>query len=308
MQAGSLRYFVQTSRAMRHTSSSSIPDVRKVSRRDALKHLSAGSLLASGLLSGPMAAAAPLSSPAGGFRFATINDTHYQTSACGEWLRAVVDRIQEEKPDFCLHLGDLVDVGDRECFAAVRELFDRLDVPVYPVPGNHDYTLAESRREYDECFPGRTNYTFEHAGWQFIGLDTTEKLLWHDTQISAATMTWLDEKLAGVDRNRPLVVFTHFPLAVDFPLIPAGAPTNIRMQPVNAAELLGKFRGYNLQGVLSGHFHGFTEQQFDTATVATHRCCGRIVENHDGTTEKGFMVYTADKGRLSRRFCGVASS
>ncbi|MCW5549587.1 MAG: metallophosphoesterase [Opitutaceae bacterium] len=281
--------------------SASAAGAREISRRDALKHLSAGALLAS-VWPGPLAASAP----AGSFSFATINDTHYKTAACGAWLRKVVDRVREERPDFCLHMGDLVDTGDRACFAAVRDLFGRLGVPAYPVPGNHDYTEAESLREYEESFPGRTNYTFEHAGWQFIGLDTTEKLLWHDTRISAATMTWVDELLSGLDRERPLVVFTHFPLIIDFPLIPAGAPANIRMQPVNAAALLEKFRGFNLQGVLTGHFHGFAEQSSGAATIATHRCCGWVVDNHDGTTEKGFMIYTASAGRLSRRFCAVS--
>ncbi|HTO03436.1 MAG TPA: metallophosphoesterase [Opitutus sp.] len=273
-----------------------------ISRRDAVKQLSAGALLASGLWPSVLQAAS-----GGSFRFATINDTHYKTPACGEWMRKVVDRIKAEAPAFCLHLGDLTDLGDRESLGAMRELLGDLGVPFYTVIGNHDYAVIdESAVGYEEFFPDRINYGFEHAGWQFVGLDTTDRLLWHDTRISDRTLEWVDNLLPRLDPQRPLVVFTHFPLASGIDIRPVHAVTKFRMQPVNAPELLAKFEGQNLRGVLSGHFHGFTEERVRDATVATHRCCGLVVENHDGTTEKGFTLYTAENGRLARRFCGVS--
>lgn len=222
-------------------------------------------------------------------------------------MQKVIARIKAEKPAFCLHLGDLTDLGDRESLGAMRELLGGLGIPTYMVIGNHDYAVTdESAAGYEELFPGRINFMFEHAGWQFVGLDTTDRLLWHDTQISQRTMDWVEELLPRVDRQRPLVVFTHFPLAGGIDIRPVHAVTKFRMQPVNASELLAKFQGPNLRGVLSGHFHGFTEELVGEATIATHRCCGLVVENHDGTTEKGFTMYTAEDGRLSRRFCGVS--
>ena len=45
---------------------------------------------------------------------------------------------------------------------------------VHAVPGNHDNDLEESTRLYAEVFPGRLNYTWEHGGWQFVAIDTTD--------------------------------------------------------------------------------------------------------------------------------------
>ena len=233
-----------------------------MTRRTAIETLGAGSLLSLGLWPGVLRAAGA-TPPSASFTFAVINDTHYLSPECGAWLQHVVQLMKIEAPEFCLHVGDLVDNGQREHLAAVRECLADLGKPVHVVIGNHDHRIPpRDRSAYDAVFPDSINYTFNHGGWQFVGLDSTDGLLFDRTTISDATLRWVDDNLPRLDKTKPLVLFTHFPLG-----------EGVKHRPLNADALLNRFRDHNLQAVFNGHFHGYTERPFVHATVTTNRCC-----------------------------------
>ncbi|MBW8780331.1 MAG: metallophosphoesterase [Verrucomicrobia bacterium] len=264
-----------------------------ISRRAALETLGAGALLSLGLWPGALRAATATPPPES-FTFAVINDTHYLTPECGVWLEGVVNRIKAESPDFCLHLGDLVDTGRREHLAAVRDIFAGLGKPVYVQIGNHDHLTQTDGSAYEALFPDRLNYRFTHRGWQFVGLDSSDGVRFENTRIGDATLKWVDAQLPALDRTQPLVLFTHFPLG-----------EGVKHRPLNADALLDRFRDCNLQAVFNGHFHGYTAHPFHQAVVTTNRCCSLKRNNHDGTREKGFFICTARDGRITRRFVEV---
>lgn len=264
-----------------------------ITRRAALETLGAGALLSLGLWPGVLRALGTAPSTSA-FTFAVINDTHYMSPECGVWLEQVIAQMKAEAPDFCLHLGDLVEQGRPDHLSAVRDLFAGLGKPVHVQIGNHDYLTQTDRTAYEALFPNRLNYTFNQGDWQFVGLDSTEGLRFDNTSVSDATLRWVDETLPRLDRTRPLVVFTHFPLGA-----------GVKHRPVNADALLNRFREHNLQAVFNGHFHGYTEHTFEHASVTTNRCCALKRGNHDGTKAKGFFICTARDGRLTRRFVEV---
>jgi len=108
------------------------------------------------------------------------------------------------------------------------------------------------------------------------------------------TLQWLDDTLPNVEKWRPTVLFTHFPLGLLTPY-----------RPLNAEAVLARFKDYNLQAVFNGHFHGFTARWFGNATITTNRCCAISRENHDGTKEKGYFVCEARDGHITRTFVEV---
>lgn len=266
-----------------------------ITRRAALEKLSAGALLTLGLWPGALRAATAVP-PAGEFTFVAINDTHYMSPECAGWLERVVAQIKAERPEFVLHAGDLVDDGKRAHLAAVRGIFGKIGVPVYVQIGNHDWLTQTDRTAYEEIFPNRVNYAFEHRGWQFLGLDSSDGVRYEKTSVSEVTLRWIDARLPALDRTRPLVLFTHFPLG-----------DGVKYRPTNADALLDRFRHHNLQAVFNGHFHGYTEHLVGAATVTTNRCCALKRFNHDGTKPKGFFVCTAKDGRIARRFVEVSA-
>lgn len=260
-----------------------------INRRAALERLSAGTLLSLGLWPGTLRAGNE--TPDGSFRFLSINDTHCMSKECGPYLEGVVAQMQLAKAEFCLHGGDLTENGERHYHETVKDIFRVLPGTMYPVLGNHDYVTQRDRRAYTQTFPLRVNYYIHHRGWQFVGLDTTDGLRYEKTEIQPATFEWLRDYLPRLNKRKPTVLFTHFPLGA-----------GVMYRPSNADALLDRFRDFNLQAVFNGHYHSFTERQAAGVTITTNRCCALKRTNHDGTKEKGYFVCEAKEGRVTRQF------
>jgi calcineurin-like phosphoesterase family protein len=207
-------------------------------------------------------------------------------------------RASAPSAELCLISGDLSDNGTPEQLVGVRDTFRKLGIRSCFVIGNHDYTTGGDRRLYEELFAGQLNYTFDHAGWQFIGLDTTDGVGWKDTSISSATLAWLDNNLPKLNRRKPTILFTHFPLAA-----------GVSMRPLNADDLLSRFLEFNLRAAFCGHYHGITERTLRSATITTGRCCSRVRGNHDGSKEHGWFVCRATtSGEVTRQFVAFQPS
>jgi len=263
----------------------------RISRREALARLSASALLALGLWPRRQAQGAS-AAPGRPFRFLAVNDLHHDTPACEDWFAALVRQMRtHERIDFVLLLGDLSDKGRLDSLTAIRRHFDTLGRPCYAQIGNHDYLTPSDRRAYEQTFPGRLNYWFRHRGWQFIGIDSTQGQEYRNTTIQPATLAWLDATLPKLEPRLPTVLFTHFPLGPGVP-----------MTPLNAEDVLQCLLPFNLQAVLSGHYHAYSFRPFGMADVLTNRCCSLIRDNHDQSKEKGYWLCSADGGQLSRQF------
>jgi predicted MPP superfamily phosphohydrolase len=193
--------------------------------------------------------------------------------------------------EFALILGDLADNAEPASHTAVRDHFRQLKRPIYTQIGNHDHLSQTDRRSYEQTFPSQTNYWFEHRGWQFVGIDSTEGTHFEKTRVQDTTLAWLDTYLPKMKKERPTVLFTHFPLA-----------TGVKMAPLNGEDVLNRFREFNLRGVFSGHYHAYTQNPFQGIDVVTNRCCSRLRNNHDGTKEKGYWLVTAEAGKITRQF------
>jgi 3',5'-cyclic AMP phosphodiesterase CpdA len=232
----------------------------------------------------------------GDFYFAVVNDIHYLNHRCGRWLERVVEQLKAHKEGiaFCLVVGDLAEDGQPAQLRPVRDHLKDLGVPTHVVIGNHDYRTQEDRKPYEDLFPDRLNYHFEHGGWQFVGLDTTDGQRAKGVAAPAATLRWLDATLPKLDKRKPTVVFTHLPL---------GPWVIYRL--TNADDVLAYFKEYNLQAVFNGHFHAFTERRLGQTILTTNRCCSFSRENHVGPKEKGYFLCHAHDGKVERTFVEV---
>jgi 3',5'-cyclic AMP phosphodiesterase CpdA len=273
---------------------------KRLTRRQAL------ALGACGLLAGAAPVAAYVGSGAGWFAgnrreefsFAVINDLHVMSERCGDWLRKSFRQIrtQRESIDFCLALGDLAHNGAPDQHRVAHEALATLGVPVYTVLGNHDHNHPHGRRTYEDLFPDRVNYHFEHKGWQFVGLDSTDGDRWQDAfPVQPPTMRWLEKALRDLDQQKPMVLFTHFPLGPDE-----------WQRSTNAQVVLDRFRSHNLRSAFSGHSHRLTWREVGRVTFSTNRCCSYQEANHDGVKEKAFFLCRAHAdGSVSRRYMAV---
>jgi len=255
--------------------------------------LSASALLSLGLWPGALRAQGKRR--AGNFNFVVINDIHYINEKCAAFLERVLQKVKAgPKAEFCLLAGDLSHHGTEAELRAVKEIFGTLGIPLFALPGNHDYVTQTDRNPYETVFPGRLNYYFVHNGWQFVGFDSTEGLRADKTTIHEPAVDFLVSTLKKISKTEPTVAFTHFPLG-----------EKVEKRPLNAEAVLNMFREHNLQATFGGHHHAFTERNFQQATLVTNRCCSFSQPNHDGTKEKGYFICDARDGHISRSFVEV---
>ncbi len=259
-----------------------------ISRRAALR-LSAGGLLAAGLWPGALRAAG--NGKGGEFTFVVVNDLHYLNEKCGPWFEKLVAQMKVAKPELCLMVGDWTEHGLANQLEPVRDAFKALGAAVHGVIGNHDYLGIKDRSAYEKAFPDRINYHVEHRDWQLVALDSSAGQLFAGFAIQPHTLRWLDENLPKLDKRKPLIVQTHFPLGPDH-----------LSRPLNADAVLERFKEHNLQTVFNGHFHGLTERKLGEVALTTNRCCSFARRNHDGSKEKGYFLCRAKDGKITREF------
>jgi 3',5'-cyclic AMP phosphodiesterase CpdA len=246
------------------------------------------------------AAAAPLlkaggAESAGEFSFVVANDLHYRDQRCAPWFEKVIASIRDlrPRPAFVVLAGDLSENGARDQLGAVRDSFKTLPMPIKTVIGNHDHNADDGRKPFGEIFGATPNARFEVGGWQFLTLDTTEGNAVFRTRISAETLQWVQKTAPTLDRSKPVIVLTHFPLGRNW------------LRPVNASALLDALRRCNFQGSFGGHWHGWTEPVENGSLLITGRCASWWRTNHDGSDEKGYFLCRATSDGVTHRFVPV---
>ncbi|HWN95877.1 MAG TPA: metallophosphoesterase [Methylomirabilota bacterium] len=266
---------------------------RRTSRREWIRH-SAAATLALGLW--PGCARFGNNGRGGNFTFIEINDSHYSSPKCPEFFERVTSSVRSHnpKPELCLMVGDLAERGTAKELGPMRDVLRGLQMPFHAVIGNHDYLGQTDRSEWDKLFPRSLNYSFQHRGWQFVALDTSEGLKYEKTSVQPETLSWLDQNIRKLARKQPTILFTHFPLGPD-----------TKYRPLNADAVLEPFKEFNIVAVFNGHFHGFTERKVGQTVFTTNKCCSIARGNHDGTKEKGYFLCRTKDGRIEREFIEV---
>jgi Icc protein len=159
----------------------------------------------------------------------------------------------DPRPDVVLATGDLADTGHPDEYAQLQALLAQLDMPVLPIPGNHD-----ARGPLRDAFPGLwdrapgeyVQYVVEDYPLRLVALDT---LVTGQSggRLCPARLAWIDAALA--QSTRPTVLFMHHP-PYEY-----GAAPNPDMSCEGADALARLVAAHdNVAAVLCGHLHRFT--------------------------------------------------
>jgi 3',5'-cyclic AMP phosphodiesterase CpdA len=226
------------------------------------------------------------------FTFAVIADTHVTEAEAmaisgfdidtiklgAARSRYVVEQLNSLKPDFVVHLGDIVhpvpgSPAYEDSAARFHELYEDLDCPLYLVAGNHDIgekafpgqgpqearaTVSDDKiATYEGQFQTHY-YSFEHQECLFViinGMIVNSGLPCEEAQ-----RHWL-ETLLGENQGRRIFMFSHYP-----PYLSRADET----QHYDATDepgrswLLGLFERYAVEGYYAGHVHNFFFNRHDT--------------------------------------------
>ena len=241
-------------------------------------------------------------------RLAVLNDTHYNDEHCAPYFTSLVKKLNASDLDAVLIVGDLTQSGTKEQFKEFKDILAQLKPPLKTVIGNHDFAndldpddplgprLNVRNDTYVAAFPNAINYTFDLAGWQFLALDSCDGINWQKVVAGKPMFEFLDATLVKLEKKKPAIVFTHFPLGKQDKNNYPGS------RLANADDLLARLIDHNIRAVFNGHFHGRTERPWNAGDITTGPACSFFTPNHDGTKTKGYYLVTCKDGKLAREF------
>ncbi len=226
------------------------------------------------------------------WRFAHLSDPHLASDRDGVWNNRFLCTMMPEvmaclrrdlallRPDFILATGDIASTQTRAAMLEAQEMMDSLGFPYYPMGGNHDFVLEDSRKWFLEAFAKhlpapQTYYSFCHKNLRFIALDAW--WLWQDGTVSKVSeasvakglektlagarwvvppeqLTWLDSELAK-QTDVPTAIAVHYP-AVPIPQRlhrPAFKNGGCLQNGDLLVEILHRHK--QVKAIFSGHVH-----------------------------------------------------
>lgn len=180
----------------------------------------------------------------GALRFAVVGDSQGRNGIFG----GMIPGMNSEGISFLVHLGDMTPTGADAEFNAFTDTIAALDVPYYPVPGNHD-VRSDGLATYSARF-GPKQHSFDWGGYKFVFLNDS------DERMAGDQLEWLDGVLTG---ELPTFVFMHVP-AVD----PRGLDHSI-LDPEAAQSFMDLVTNpdRHVLAVFNGHVHLFDSREED---------------------------------------------
>lgn len=172
-------------------------------------------------------------------------------AACVEKIVADIKAFSP-KIEAVMLTGDVADGGSDEDYALVKSLLAPLDMPVYPIPGNHDDREGFRRAfagEFAISPAGPVNYEARQGDLRILALDSLiEGRV--EGELTPATLDWLEARLAED-------FIGHTYLLIHHPPFKSGIEGLDVMSLINGGERLGTLVA-NYHGemtVLAGHIH-----------------------------------------------------
>lgn len=217
------------------------------------------------------------------FRYAIITDTHLkplQGDESSPWevnklandrARWVISRIIRAKPDFVVHMGDVLHpLPHLSSYSSAAEaalrMFNKIKVPTYFIPGNHDvgdknspmvpaYVVDDHGLNLYMKWFGPLYQSFDHKGVHFSLINA--QLLNSGLSSEAEQSTWLETDLKA-SKGRRIHVFSHYPPYV---LNPAEPSNYDNIDEPARSWLLGLLKQYEVEAFFAGHVHQFIYQK-----------------------------------------------
>jgi 3',5'-cyclic AMP phosphodiesterase CpdA len=171
------------------------------------------------------------------------------------------DDINAQQPELIVASGDFTQVGSKEEFKLAREFLDKLDAPVFAVPGNHDVPAVNILRRFIDPYGLYKRYIardlepfLEMNGVVLVGMRTSRRARlewnWGHGTISHDQLDDLADRFSKASPDALRVIVAHHPLL--FPTEPMLQKTK---RVKRADEALETFARLGVRLVLSGHFH-----------------------------------------------------
>lgn len=191
------------------------------------------------------------------YKFAWITDTHIGYPEANSELDTVVSVINSmNEIKFVLATGDITEKGRNSELTTAKEILEKLRVPYYIIPGNHDTKWSESGCTKFAGLWGDDKFKFEFAGDVFIGLNSGIPWRGGGGHIKPEDLLWLEDEISKIDTLKEVYLAVHHPLDADVD---------------NWFEVTNILRGHKIKAVLHGHGHSNKLNSFNGIPAAMSR-------------------------------------
>lgn len=226
------------------------------------------------------------------FRFALVTDTHVGGGTGLEDLNQTVEDLnQSSNIDFVIFSGDVTEFGSDEELRAAKAVMDRLKLPWYAIPGNHDTNWSESGGNSFRTVFGSETFSFIHKGLLFIGTNSGPNMRMSPGQVPRENLVWLDSVLAIDAKDRiPIIYINHYP---------QDSSLN------NWFDAIDRLKLYNVQLALCGHGHQNKLYDFDGIPGVMSRSNLRAADTVGAYNI--ISIYT-DRAEWTLRYPGVKTA
>lgn len=190
----------------------------------------------------------------------------------------ILAQLIEDRPDFLLLPGDLVQHGERENHEWLADRLERLPFPTYVVPGNHDVVRLHGNLPEDKSGKDRIALADFPKIYQRFGYTDTSKLDYQQEILPGVHLiglnsnafdesgeqigtgfideeqfTWLDEQLTALSGKFVMVMVHHNVLEH----LPDQSKNKLgqRYMICNAPQLVSTLQAANVPVAFTGHLH-----------------------------------------------------
>lgn len=246
------------------------------------------------------------------FSFAFLTDVHLNKDNKGNGNAGLEQALNDAKSkgvDFVIFGGDLTDLDglkpEQEQTAdslvtIFKSIVDKSGLQAYFTIGNHDrfYTFNgqpdSSGFSMFEKHLGKTYHSFNHKGVHFVVINSVQHDSGHSYFVNDDQFRWLENDLANIGKETPLVVITHVPFqslyypAVEGKIVPTDMFENFK-------QVWDLLLNYNLKAILQGHQH-LHEELFvkDTWFLTGGAVCAGWWGGEFHRTEEGYLLINVD--------------
>lgn len=190
--------------------------------------------------------------------FLQISDSEIGKDGVGDWLNETKRLVNELKPDFLIHTGDLCyEDGLKQHIKDMNT--ETMGVAVKYIIGNHDYVDGEYGEKLYEDIYGPVWYSFEVGNVHYV-ITSIERGDYKSGYPKNDRWRWLENDLKNTDPDKKVIIFNHtdFPGEDDYVL------------DFDRKEL--DLKKHNLAAWIFGHYHyNFINERNGVLNISTAR-------------------------------------
>lgn len=177
-------------------------------------------------------------------RIIVIADLHVLPgNDCEKNLKIAVEEINKSDADLVVINGDLTNEGSDEELSNVKSILDKIKLPQFVLPGNHETTWSQSATKTIFDLWGNDRFVTEIDNYVIVGIACGPYMKMGDGHIKQEDLHWLDETLANhCKEGKHVISFNHYPLKKDLD---------------NYDDYIRILRKYPVIAHVNGHYHKY---------------------------------------------------